>query len=347
MNYLSDSSTASNGSAKFDSKNNTSTEILCDDVLISLSNEGYIIHLPTSIFSCQHRGGRGVSIAKIHTEDFIAKLFTASENTIIFCFTSFGRVFSFQTNMIPENGSYKKGLQIANFLLLENGEKILTFLPIISNDEDFYILLATKQGLVQRTKFSEFSHINTTGLYAMKLKERDELVSATLSNGNQNILLVTKHGMSIRFSEKDIRETKRYTSGVKCISLSDNDVVIGMATITNDSDILVISENGMGKRTTLEEYKLQSRNGKGRSTYRVAEKTGPLVGITPINDKKNVLIISDSGKIICIAASEIPILSLETSGVTLMRARDGKVIGTSVIRHIEEGKEQANDFNEA
>ena len=322
MNYSPDSRTALIDNSNTDSENNTSIKILNYDILFSFSNYGSVTRLHANTFSCQRRGGKGVSFKRSHTGDFIENLFTTFENTAHVCFTSFGRIFWLHTNMFLENSLNDVDIEIEKLLLLKNQEKVISLIPIPSSTKDFYIMIATKHGLVQRTKFSEFPLLNINGLYAMKLKESDELISATFTNGIQDILLVTKHGMSIRFSEKDIHETKIYTSGKHSISLSNDDVVIGMTAIEDDSDLLVVSEKGFGKRTSLDEYRLQSRSGKGCSTYRVAQKTGPLVGVTLINDTKDIFLINDEGNIIRLEALEIPVLSRETQGVNLIETRN-------------------------
>ena len=202
-------------------------------------------------------------------------------------------------------------------------------------------MMATRQGVVKKTELIDYSRINKSGLIAINLRDDDELVGVRLTDGQQEIVLVTRRGMSIRFGEDDVRDTGRNTMGVRGISLSGEDEVIGMAPIVDGENLLVVSEKGFGKRTEMEEYRTQTRGGKGLITYRIAEKTGPLVRIALVDDDKDVLLINDSGIVIRLAAAEIPTLSRVTQGVTLMRTRVGKVVDLAVLDHEDEEDDEA------
>ncbi len=312
-----------------------------EDVIVTLTHFGYVKRLPVDTYKSQHRGGRGISGLATREEDFVENIITTSTHSTLLCFTNRGRVFRLKGYQIPEASRQAKGTAIVNLLQLEAEETIKTVIPIGSFDDGGYLMMATRGGIVKKTELADYSNVNKSGLIAVNLREDDELIGVRLTDGRQEIVLVTRKGMSIRFSEEDVRDTGRNTMGVRGISLKDDDDVIGMAPIAEGENLLVVSERGFGKRTELEEYRTQTRGGSGLITYRVAEKTGPLVGIALIDDTKDVLLINDVGIVIRLAASEIPILSRVTQGVTLMRSKDGRVVDLAVIDH--EDEEESED----
>ncbi|MHB8961612.1 MAG: DNA gyrase subunit A [Saccharofermentanales bacterium] len=313
-----------------------------EDVVITLTHFGYVKRLPVDTYRMQHRGGRGVSGMQTREEDFVDNILITSTHAFLLFFTNTGKVYKLKGYQIPEVGRTAKGMAIVNLLHLDGGEKIRTVIPVRSFDQGGYLMMSTAKGVVKKTMLAEYSNINKNGLIAVCLRENDELIGVRLTEGEHDITLVTREGMSIRFNENDVRSTGRNTQGVKGITLDDDDSVIGMVPIEADNTLLVISERGFGKRTEMDEYRVQTRGGKGILTYRTTEKTGLLSGIALVNDTNDIVLINDSGVIIRLAASEIPILSRATQGVTLMRSRDGKVVDIAVVEH-EEPEEPETD----
>ncbi len=318
-----------------------------EDVVITLTHFGYVKRLPSDTYKSQHRGGRGISGLATREEDFVENIITTSTHAVLLCFTNRGRVFRLKGYQVPEASRQARGTAIVNLLQLDGGEKIQTVIPVRNFEDGGYLMMATREGVVKKTELTDYSRINKSGLIAINLRDEDELIGVQLTDGEQDVVLVTRKGMSIRFREDDVRDTGRNTMGVRGISLSLDDEVIGMAPIVDGENLLVVSERGFGKRSELEEYRIQTRGGKGLITYRIAEKTGPLVGIALVDDTKDVLLINDSGIVIRLAASEIPILSRVTQGVTLMRTKSGKVVDIAVVDHEEPSDEEELTDEEA
>ncbi|MHB1454148.1 MAG: DNA gyrase subunit A [Saccharofermentanales bacterium] len=319
-----------------------------EEVVITLTHFGYVKRLPVDTYRMQHRGGRGVSGMQTREEDFVDNILITSTHAFLLFFTNTGKVYKLKGYQIPEVGRTAKGMAIVNLLHLDGGEKIRTVIPVRSFDQGGYLMMSTAKGVVKKTMLAEYANINKSGLIAVCLRENDELIGVRLTEGEHDITLVTRGGMSIRFNENDVRHTGRNTQGVKGITLNDDDSVIGMVPIEIEKTLLVISEHGFGKRTEMDEYRVQTRGGKGILTYRTTDKTGMLSGIALVDDRNDIVLINDSGIIIRLAASEIPILSRATQGVTLMRSRDGKVVDIAVVDHeepeAEEDAEGINDF---
>lgn len=320
--------------------------ILEEDVVITLTHFGYVKRLPVDTYRSQHRGGRGVTGLATREEDYVENIITTSTHSTLLCFTNRGRVFRLKGYQVPEASRQAKGTAIVNLLQLDGGEKVRTVIPVISFEDGGYLTMATREGIVKKTELIDYSRINKGGLIAVNIRDNDELIGARLTDGKQEIVLVTRKGMSIRFAEEDVRSTGRNTMGVRGISLRDEDEVIGMAPIVEGQNLLVVSEKGFGKRTELDEYRIQTRGGKGLMTYRITEKTGPLVQISLVDDSKDILLINDNGIVIRLSSAEIPILSRVTQGVTLMRTRDCKIVDIAVIDHEEEDAGQ-DDIIEA
>lgn len=314
-----------------------------EDVVITLTHFGYVKRLPVDTYRSQHRGGRGISGLATREEDFVETILTTSTHAVLLCFTNRGRVFRLKGYQVPEASRQAKGTAIVNLLHLDGGEKVRNVIPVRSFEDGGYLMMATKNGIVKKTELSEYSRINKSGLIAVNLREEDELVGVRLTDGVSDIVLVTRKGMSIRFTEDDVRDTGRNTMGVKGITLSEDDDVIGMEPLVEGYNLLVVSERGFGKRTEMDEYRVQSRGGKGLITYRIAEKTGPLVRIALVDDSRDVILINDNGIVIRLSAMEIPILSRVTQGVTLMRTRDARVVDLAVVEHEEESEENDSD----
>ncbi|HBG5058522.1 TPA: DNA gyrase subunit A [Clostridioides difficile] len=293
-----------------------------EEIAITLTHFGYIKRLPSDTYKSQKRGGRGISALTTREEDFVRHLVTTTTHSRLLFFTNKGRVLKLNAYEIPEGKRQAKGTAIVNLLQLSADEKIATLIPIDGNDENEYLLLATKKGIVKKTKREEFKNINKSGLIAIGLRDDDELIGVELTDGKQEVLLVTKEGMSIRFDENDIRYMGRTAMGVKGITLSKEDFVVSMNLCSKGTDVLVVSKNGFGKRTNIEEYRSQIRAGKGIKTYNISEKTGTIVGADMVNEDDEIMIINSDGVLIRIRVNEISLFGRVTSGVKLMKTND-------------------------
>ena len=308
-----------------------------EEIAITLTHFGYIKRLPADTYKSQRRGGRGISALTTREEDFVKHLVSTTTHSRLLFFTNKGRVFRLNAYEIPEGKRQAKGTAIVNLLQLGPNEKIATLLAIDEKDENKYLLLATKNGIVKKTNREEFKNINKAGLIAIGLREDDELIGVKVTDGNKDILLVTKEGMSIRFDENDIRPMGRTAMGVKGITLSNEDKVVSMSLCEEGTDVLVVSENGFGKRTDINEYRTQIRAGKGIKTYNIAEKTGKLVGAEMVNEDDEMMIINSDGVLIRLRVNEISLFGRVTSGVKLMKTDDEvNVVSISKIKMEEE-----------
>ncbi len=308
-----------------------------EEIAITLTHFGYIKRLPADTYKSQKRGGRGISALTTREEDFVKHLVSTTTHSRLLFFTNKGRVFRLNAYEIPEGKRQAKGTAIVNLLQLGPNEKIATLLAIDEKDDNKYLLLATKNGIVKKTDREEFKNINKSGLIAIGLREDDELIGVKETDGDKDVLLVTKEGMSIRFDENDIRPMGRTAMGVKGITLSNDDKVVSMSLCEEGTDVLVVSENGFGKRTDINEYRTQIRAGKGIKTYNIAEKTGKLVGAEMVNEDDEMMIINSDGVLIRLRVSEISLFGRVTSGVKLMKTDDEvNVVSISKIKMEEE-----------
>ncbi len=323
-------------------------EDLIDDEnsIITLTHFGYIKRMPVDTYKSQRRGGKGISGLTTREDDFVKQIFNASTHDIILFFTNKGKLYKLRGFDIPEAGRTAKGTAIVNLLQLDPGEKIAAVIPLKSFEDAEYLIMNTKKGLVKKTPLNEYNTDRKTGLIAITLKDEDELIDVRLSNGKNNIVLVTKKGLCITFSEEDVRPVGRTAQGVLGIRVSDDDEVIGMETITENKDntLLAITENGFGKRTELDEYRVQTRGGKGVITYKITSKTGDIVGVRIANENQDVMMITDKGTLIRIGVKEVSILGRATQGVTLMRTNDGgKVVSIETISDEEKLEEDTEE----
>ena len=308
-----------------------------EEIAITLTHFGYIKRLPADTYKSQKRGGRGISALTTREEDFVKHLVSTTTHSKLLFFTNKGRVFRLNAYEIPEGKRQAKGTAIVNLLQLGPNEKIATLLAIDEKDDNKYLLLATKNGIVKKTDREEFKNINKAGLIAIGVREDDELIGVKVTDGNKDVLLVTKEGMSIRFDENDIRPMGRSAMGVKGITLSNDDKVVSMSLCEEGTDVLVVSENGFGKRTDINEYRTQIRAGKGIKTYNIAEKTGKLVGAEMVNEDDEMMIINSDGVLIRLRVNEISLFGRVTSGVKLMKTDDEvNVVSISKIKMEEE-----------
>ena len=306
--------------------------------VIALTHFGYIKRMPIDTYKSQKRGGKGITGIATREEDFVKQIFTASTHDTILFFSNKGKLYKLRGYEIPEAGRTARGTAIVNLLSLDAGEKVSAIIPIQNFAEGKYLLFATKNGIIKKTSLTEYNSARKTGLLSITLKEDDELIDVRLTDGEDNVVLVTKGGMSITFDEKDVRPMGRVSQGVIGIRLGKDDEVIGMESIIAGANatLLAITENGFGKRTELDEYRVQTRGGKGVITYKVTPKTGNIVGIRIVEEADDVMLITDTGTIIRLNVAGISVLGRSTQGVTLMRTNEGKVVSIEKITEKEE-----------
>ena len=310
-----------------------------EQVVIALTRFGYIKRAPIDTFKSQRRGGKGITGMTTRDQDFVKEIFTASSHDTLLFFTNKGKLYRLRGYEVPEAGRTAKGTAIVNLLSLDADEKVTAIMPIQNFADGKYLLFATKKGLIKKTALKEYDSSRKTGLQSINLKDEDEVIGVRLTDGEDNVVLVTRKGMCITFDEKDVRSVGRVSQGVIGMRLDPDDEVIGMESIIAKSTatLLAITENGFGKRTELDEYRVQIRGGKGVITYKITPKTGELVGIKIVNDDDDIMMITDTGTIIRLNVKEVSVLGRSTQGVTLMRTNEGKVV--SVEKISEECKE--------
>ncbi len=310
-----------------------------EQTVVALTHFGYIKRMPIDTYKSQRRGGKGITGIATREEDFVKQIFTASTHDTILFFTNKGKLYKLRGYEVPEAGRTAKGTAIVNLLSLDPGEKVSAVIPIQNFAEGKYLLMATKKGLIKKTALSEYNSARRTGLQGITLKDDDELITVRLTDGQDNVVLVTKEGMCITFDEKDVRPIGRVSQGVIGIRLDDEDEVIGMESVIagGKATLLAITENGFGKRTELDEYRVQIRGGKGVITYKITPKTGKLVGVRIATEEDDVMLITDTGTIIRLNVKDISVLGRATQGVTLMRTNDGgKVVSIETLTPDEE-----------
>jgi DNA gyrase subunit A len=309
-----------------------------EDVLITLSNKGYIKRLAQDEFRAQRRGGRGVQGTGVNDDDFVRELVSTNTHDHVYFMTNKGRVYRLKGYEIPEYGRTAKGLPIVNLLKLDEGETVQTIISEKgSDDNENYLFFVTRQGVVKRTKESEFSNIRQNGLKALNLKEGDELINVIRTNGNDDIIIGTKTGYSVRFNESDVRSMSRSATGVRGVNLREGDEVIGASRITDDQEVLVITEKGYGKRTLASEYPTKGRGGKGIKTANITEKNGQLAGLVTVNGDEDIMVITDTGVMIRTSVADISQTGRATLGVKIMRLdQDAKIMTLALVQPEEE-----------
>ena len=300
-----------------------------EDVVITLTQYGYIKRMPEGTYKPQRRGGRGISALTTKEEDFVNDLFITSTHDSILFFTNLGRVYRLKAYEIPESSRQSKGTAIINILNLSPDEKVQSVIPVSEYDPSLNIIMATKNGLIKRISFSEFENIRRTGIIGITLKENDSIISTRLTKGDEEVILVTKKGMSIRFSENDIRLTGRSSMGVKSIDLNEGDEVVSFDIVDDNKYLLVISEKGFGKMTEMKEYRSQTRGGKGIITYKTKDKTGDLISAKVIDKGDEIMMITSNGVIIRIETDGISVMGRSTSGVKLMNITDSDIVAVA------------------
>ena len=297
-----------------------------EDVVITLTNSGYIKRISADTYSAQRRGGRGIQAMTTKEDDFVENVLITSTHSDVLFFTNRGRVYKKRAYEIPDAGRTAKGTNIINLIPIEQDERIETVLTVADEIREGYLFMATKKGLVKKTPLSEFKNLRKNGLIAISLREGDELLKVKVTRGDADIVIVSERGNAIKFNEQDVRPMGRTATGVKSMNLREDDIAVCMDIAVDDEDLLVISENGFGKRTPLVEYKRQNRGGVGLITYKISEKTGKVVGATVCKSEDELMLINTSGVAIRINVSDVSVTSRATMGVRLMRTSDEEKI---------------------
>ena len=317
-----------------------------EDTVIAMTHKGYIKRMSSDNFRAQHRGGKGIKGMQTIEDDYIENLFMATTHHYLMFFTNKGRVYRMKAYEIPESGRTSRGTAIVNLLQLMPEEKISAVISLKEYNDEEYLFMATKSGIVKKTHISEYENIRKTGLQAINLREDDELIEVKVTNNEKDIILVTKHGMCIRFKETDVRPTGGTSIGVRGMNLGFEDEVVGMQMDTQGPNILLVSEFGMGKRTAVEDFSVQHRGGKGVKCYKITEKTGDVVGAKAVEDGTEVMLITNEGIIIRINVDDISILGRVTSGVKLMNldsTKNIKIASIAKVREEQPDKEEESD----
>ena len=314
-----------------------------ENTVITMTKLGYIKRMTVDNFRSQNRGGKGIKGMQTIEDDYIDELLMTTTHHYLMFFTNMGKVYRLKAYEIPEAGRTARGTAIINLLQLQAGEKITAVLSLKDYSQGQYLFMATKSGIVKKTPIQDYANVRKTGLAAISLKDDDELIEVKFTDNKKDIILVTKYGQCIRFKDTDVRSTGRVSMGVRGINLSDGDEIIGMQLCSQGDYLLIVSEKGMGKRTSMSEFSVQNRGGKGVKCYKNTEKTGNVVGVKAVNDDNEVMMITTEGIIIRIACSDISILGRITSGVKLMNL-DEKVSVASIAKVRE--KEENTEVNE-
>ena len=320
-----------------------------DSVVVTLTHFGYVKRTPRMTYRSQNRGGKGVMGMTTREEDYAEKLLVTSTHAEIMFFTNRGRVYSLKGYEIPEAGRTARGTAIVNLLQLDGGEKVTAMIPLPKEREEGYLVMATKMGLIKKTGSDEFKNLRKTGLIAIALREDDELIGVELTKGDSELMMATRMGQAIRFSENDVRAMGRNSMGVRSIDLADDDEVISVAKIVEGKKVLAITQNGYGKRSEIDEFRMQSRGGKGILAMRLTEKTGLLAAQMLVDDDEDIMLITDDGTIIRMPVSGISVIGRVSQGVRVMRVEDERrIVGvTATEREEEENTETETPIEDA
>jgi DNA gyrase subunit A len=315
-----------------------------EDVVITLTNSGYIKRISADTYSSQRRGGKGIQAMTTKEDDLVEHVMITSTHSDVLFFTNKGRVYKLRAYEIPDAGRQAKGTNLINIIAIEPDEKIQTVLTVTDDKKEGFLFMGTKKGIVKKTPISEFKNLRKNGLIAISLKDGDELLKVKNTYGDANIMVVTQNGYAVKFNEKNVRSMGRTASGVRAINLKDDDIAVCMDIAVDGEELLVISENGYGKRTPISAYKLQNRGGVGLITYKISDKTGKLAGATICKVDDELMLINSSGVAIRINVSDISVTSRSAMGVTLMRTtEDEKVVAMAKILSSYDSEEQADD----
>ena len=311
-----------------------------EEVVITLTHFGYVKRLPSDTYKAQKRGGKGIIGLQTREEDFVETILTCSTHDYLLFFTDKGRMYKIKGYRIPEGGRTSKGTAIVNILQLESDEKVTATIPIKAFEEDKYLVMMTKNGTIKKTALTEYDTARKGGIRAIELEDDNDLINVILTDGTKTLIIGTHGGNAIRFDEKDVRPMGRVARGVRGIKLEEGDYVVGISVCRDDGEVLVVSEQGFGKRTSLDEYKIQTRGGKGVTCYKISEKTGNVAGIHIVDDANDIMLITSEGVIIRMSAADINTFGRVTKGVTMMRLNEGvKIVGVALTEHAEEEEE--------
>ena len=311
-----------------------------EEVTITLTHQGYIKRMPVDTYKAQKRGGKGIASMTTKEEDFVEKLLITSNHEKVLFITNRGRIYTLNAYEVPQTSRIAKGTNIINLLPLEKGENIATMITTREDEENAYIVMCTKKGIIKKTKISEFTKSKRQGIIAINLDNNDELVNSLLTADNTQLFLVTKKGMAIMFEEKDLRPIGRVARGVIAMKLKGDDEIVSLEIASSGKQVLIISENGYGKRTGIDKYKIQSRAGVGVKTYKISEKTGNIADAKIVEETDEVMIINSDGTLIRTPVSEISLLSRDTSGVKVMRSGENDIISAIEIIQSDENSEE-------
>ena len=304
--------------------------IAVDEMVVTLTNFGYVKRLSKSTYRAQHRGGRGVTGQSLREEDYAEQIRVVNSHEDIMFFTNRGRCYMLKCYEIPECGRTARGTAIINLLQLQSGEKVTTMIPMPKLPEGHFLMMATKQGLIKKTGLDEFTNLRKSGLIAILLRDDDELVSVELTDGSRNLLMASHYGRAIRFNEADVRAMGRASQGVRSMKLKENDAVISMCVVNDDEKVLAITENGYGKRTEPDEYREQGRGGQGVTAMNLTDKTGLLAAQLMVRDDEDIILITDDGTVIRTSVDAIRVCGRTTQGVRLMRVAEGsRIVGVA------------------
>ena len=317
-----------------------------EDTVIAMTHLGYIKRMDVDNFRSQNRGGKGIKGMQTIEEDYIEDLLMTTNHHYMMFFTNTGRVYRIKAYEIPEAGRTARGTAIVNLLQMQPGEKITAIIPMRELNEDKYLFMATKKGMVKKTPMLEYENVRKNGLQAIVLRDDDELIEVKATDNTQDIFLVTKKGMCIRFKETDVRVTGRVSMGVIGMRFDEDDEVIGMQMESQGEHLLVVSENGMGKRTLISEFNAQIRGGKGVLCYKVTEKTGYLIGAKLVNDGREIMLITTEGIVIRMSVDDISVIGRNTSGVKLMNIDQESDIKVASIAKVRESATRDNEAEE-
>ncbi|ANY66557.1 DNA gyrase subunit A [Paenibacillus sp. BIHB 4019] len=315
-----------------------------EDVIISITHSGYIKRLPVTTYRSQKRGGKGVVGMDTKDNDFVEHLFVSNTHHYLLFFTNKGKVYKLKAYEIPDLSRTARGTPIINLIQIEQGETINAVIPVQDFDPDHYLFFATRQGVVKKTPLDDYINIRKVGLIAISLREDDDLIGVKLTDGQQEIVMGTAEGMSIRFSENDVRSMGRSATGVKGIQLDDSDAVIDMDIVMNDNDVLIVTSKGYGKRTPMSEYRIQNRGGKGIKTLNVTDKNGPIVSLKVVVNDEDLMIMTASGTLIRTSMEGISTMGRNTQGVKLINTRDEDTVAT--VTRIARSEEVSDDLEE-
>jgi DNA gyrase subunit A len=315
-----------------------------EEMVITISHAGYIKRNPLTTYRAQKRGGKGKIGMETKEEDFVERLFTATTHSYILFFTNKGRVYWLKVHQLPEASRQAKGKAIVNLIQISQNERVTAALPVREFTPDHFVLMVTKQGIVKKTELESYSHPRPSGIIAITLDEGDELISAEVTDGNRDVFLGTKDGLSIRFSEEDVREIGRTGKGVIGIRLDEGNEIKGMEIVRDDSTILTVTEKGYGKRSTLEDYRSQGRGGKGIITIKTTEKNGRVIGLAQVSGEDEIILITSNGKVLRIRARDISVQGRNTQGVRLFDIEEGdKVVSFAKVVEREDEKDAAGE----